>query len=150
MVDSPLKMRLQNDMKESMRSRDQQRLDAIRFVLSSIKQKEVDERIALDDTQVMAIVEKLIKQRKEAIEQFQKANRQDLVAKETFELTLLQSYLPEPLSEKVLQELIKSAIHETSAATIRDMGRVMAFLKPKVQGRADMGNVSSMIKSLLS
>lgn len=148
MTDALLKGRLQNDMKDAMRAHDQQRLDAIRFVLSAVKQREVDERIALDDSQVTAIIEKLIKQRKDAMDQFAKAGRDDLVQKEAFELKLLQTYLPEQLSEQVVSELIQKAVKESGATSIRDMGKIMAILKPQIQGRADIGKVSAAIKAL--
>ena len=149
MAELSLKERIQSDMKNAMRARNQQLLDAIRFILSIIKQKEIDERITLDDAQVMAILEKLIKQRKDAIDQFKQANREDLIAKEMFELNLLQSYLPEPLSEEAVNELIQQAIQESGATSIRDMGKVMTILKPQIQGKADMGQISAIVKKLL-
>lgn len=150
MTDNSLKARLQNDIKEAMRARDQQRLDALRFALSVIKQKEVDDRITVDDSQVLSILEKLIKQRKEAIDQFKKAARNDLVKKETWELNLLQSYLPEPLSEPEITRLIQETIKTVEAVSVRDMGKVMAALKPQIQGRADGAKVSHLVKTLLS
>ncbi|HCU05736.1 MAG: glutamyl-tRNA amidotransferase [Gammaproteobacteria bacterium GWE2_42_36] len=150
MADVSIKQKLQDDMKEAMRARDQKRLDVIRFLLAAIKQKEVDERIVLDDAQTTAILEKFVKQRKDALEQFKAAGRDDLVAKENFELSIVRAYLPEPLSMEQVNALIKQAIKETSAVSVRDMGKVMTLLKPQLQGRADMGAVSTKIKELLS
>ncbi|OGT06229.1 MAG: glutamyl-tRNA amidotransferase [Gammaproteobacteria bacterium GWF2_41_13] len=145
-----IKRRLQDDMKEAMRARDQKRLDVIRFVLAAIKQKEIDERIVLDDNQTTAILEKFVKQRKDALEQFKAAGRDDLVAKENFELELVRAYLPEPLSMEQVSVLIEQAMKEVGAVSVRDMGKVMTILKPKLQGRADMGVVGAKIKERLS
>jgi len=150
MVDISIKRRLQDDMKEAMRARDQKRLDVIRFVLAAIKQKEIDERIVLDDNQTTAILEKFVKQRKDALEQFKAAGRDDLVAKENFELELVRAYLPEPLSMEQVSVLIEQAMKEVGAVSVRDMGKVMTILKPKLQGRADMGVVGAKIKERLS
>jgi uncharacterized protein YqeY len=147
---SALKDRLTEDMKASMRAGEKDRLATIRLALSAIKQREVDERIALDDTQVLAVVEKMIKQRKEAIAQFEAGGRADLVAKETAEITILQAYLPAQMSDAELDELITGAIASTGAASIKDMGKVMGVVKAKAQGRADMGVVSARIKQKLS
>jgi len=149
MSDSLTKTRLQNELKDAMRAHAQQRVDAIRYILAAVKQREIDERIVLEDAQVIAIIEKLIKQRKEAIEQFKQANRDDLVAKDQFELDLLSTYLPEPLSEEVVAGIIQKAMQESGATSPRDMGKVMALVKPQVQGKADMGNISKKIKELL-
>ncbi len=149
-TDHSIKQRLQEDMKTAMRARDQAKLGVIRFILAAIKQQEVDQRITLDDAQTIAILEKLVKQRRDSIQQFQNANRDDLVKKETFELGIVQEYLPEPLSEEALNQIIQNALKESGAASIKEMGKVMAIIKPQVQGRADMGNVSAKIKTLLS
>jgi len=145
-----LKERITDDMKAAMRSGEKERLGLIRMITAGIKQREVDERITLDDGQVLAVLEKMIKQRKESVEQFKAGNRQDLVDKEAAEIVLLQSYLPTPLSDADIDALIKEAIAATGAAGIKDMGRVMALIKGKAQGRADMGAVGAKIKSRLS
>ncbi len=133
-----------------MRSGEKERLGLIRMITSAIKQREVDERIALDDAQVLSVLEKMIKQRKESLVQFQAGNRQDLVDKETAEITLLQTYLPSQLSEAELDALIGEAVAATGAASIKDMGKVMAVIKGKAQGRADMAAVGAKIKARLS
>ena len=145
-----LKERITDDMKAAMRSGEKERLGLIRMITAGIKQREVDERITLDDGQVLAVLEKMIKQRKESLVQFKAGNRQDLVDKEAAEIVLLQSYLPTPLSDADIDALIKEAVAATGAAGIKDMGRVMAFIKGKAQGRADMGAVGAKIKSRLS
>jgi len=133
-----------------MRSGDKERLAGIRFVLAAIKQREVDERIQLDDTQVLAVLEKMIKQRRESITQFEAGGRADLVAKESAELAVLQAYLPAQLSDSEVASAIRAAIASTGATTLKDMGKVMAAVKPQVQGRTDMGALSARIKGLLS
>jgi uncharacterized protein len=145
-----LKDRITEDMKTAMRAGQKDRLGTIRLALAAIKQREVDERITLDDTQVLAVLDKMIKQRREAITQFQSGGRADLVAKETAEIGVLQGYLPAQLSEAELDELIAQSIAATGASSIRDMGKVMAVVKPKAQGRADLGVVSARIKQKLS
>jgi uncharacterized protein YqeY len=145
-----LKERLQEDMKTAMRSGEKERLANIRLVLAGVKQREVDERISLDDAQILSVIEKMIKQRKESIAQFQTGNRPDLVAKETAELTLLQAYLPAPLAEAELDALIASAIASSGASSIKDMGKVMGIVKTQAAGRADMGAVGARIKAKLS
>jgi uncharacterized protein YqeY len=145
-----LKERITDDMKAAMRSGEKERLGLIRMITSAIKQREVDERIALDDAQVLSVLEKMIKQRKESLVQFQAGNRQDLVDKETAEITLLQTYLPSQLSEAELDALIGEAVAATGAASIKDMGKVMAVIKGKAQGRADMAAVGAKIKARLS
>jgi uncharacterized protein YqeY len=137
-------------MKSAMRAGEKDRLATIRLILSAIKQREVDERIALDDTQVLAAVEKMIKQRKEAIAQFEAGGRADLVAKETAEIAILQAYLPAQMSDSEVDALIAEAIASTGAASVKDMGKVMAIVKAKAQGRADMGAISSRIKQKLT
>ena len=144
-----LKDRITEDMKNAMRAKDSERLGTIRMITSAIKQREVDERITLDDTQVLAVVEKMIKTRKESIAQFQTGGRDDLVAKEQKEVDLLQAYLPEQLSEAELDKLIADAIAQTGATSIKDMGKVMGIVKQQAQGRADMGAVSGKIKAKL-
>ena len=145
-----LKERITEDMKTAMRSGDKERLGHIRMLQAAIKQREVDERITLDDTQVMAVLEKMIKQRREAITQFEAGGRADLAAKEATEIALLQTYLPEPLSAAELEALVAAAIAETGAATIKDMGKVMGLVKGRAAGRADMGAVGALIKSKLA
>jgi len=145
-----LKERITDDMKSAMRSGDKERLATIRLVLSAIKQREVDERIVLDDTQVLSVIEKMTKQRKESITQFEAGGRADLAAKEAAELAVLQGYLPEALSEAELATLIDSAIAATGASSIKDMGKVMAQVKTAAAGRADMAAVGALIKARLS
>lgn len=144
-----LKLRLQNDIKTAMRGGDKLGLITLRMLSAAIKQREIDERIVLDDAQVVAVVEKLIKQRREAATQYEAGNRPDLAAKELAEIVLLQAYLPEPLTEAELDSLIEGALAETGAASIKDMGRIMAALKPAIQGRADMAIVSARVKGRL-
>jgi uncharacterized protein YqeY len=144
-----LKDRITEDMKNAMRAKDSERLGTIRMITSAIKQREVDERITLDDTQVLAVIEKMIKTRKESIAQFQSGGRDDLVAKEQKEVDLLQAYMPEQLSEADLDALIAEAIAASGASSIKDMGKVMGIVKQKAQGRADMGAVSGKIKAKL-
>jgi uncharacterized protein len=136
-------------MKAAMRSGEKERLGVIRMITSAIKQREVDERITLDDAQVLSVLEKMIKQRKESLVQFQAGNRPDLVEKETAEVTLLQGYLPSQLSETAVDNLISEAIASTGAASIKDMGKVMGIIKGKAQGRADMAAVGAKIKAKL-
>ncbi len=132
-----------------MRSGEKERLGVIRLITSAIKQREVDERIVLDDTQVLSVLEKMIKQRKESVTQFQAGNRQDLVDKENAEITLLQGYMPSQLSDTELDALIGEAVASTGASSIKDMGKVMAIIKTKAQGRADMAAVGAKIKAKL-
>ena len=144
-----LKDRIQQDMKAAMRSGDKPRLGTIRLMLAAIKHREIDERIELGDAESTAVLDKMVKQRRESISQFEKAGRDDLVAQEAFELTLIQEYLPEQLSETEINALIDAAMTDTGATSIKDMGKVMGQLKPKLQGRADMSAVSALIKSRL-
>ncbi|MDY6957407.1 MAG: GatB/YqeY domain-containing protein [Pseudomonadota bacterium] len=144
-----LKSRLQEDIKAAMRGGEKTRLLTLRMFSAAIKQREVDERIELDDSQVLAVVEKLIKQRREAAVQYETGQRPDLAAKELAEAALLQVYLPQPLSEAEVGDLIEAALIESNASEMKDMGRVMAALKPKIQGRADMAAVSARLKSRL-
>jgi uncharacterized protein YqeY len=145
-----LKERITEDMKASMRSGDKERLGGIRLVLAAIKQREVDERIQLDDAQVLAVLDKMIKQRRESIAQFEAGGRADLVAKESAELSVLQAYLPAQLADTEIESLIRAAMASTGATSMKDMGKVMAAVKPQVQGRTDMGALSARIKALLS
>jgi hypothetical protein len=145
-----LRDRITEDMKNAMRAGEKDRLATIRLTLAAIKQREVDERITLDDPQVLSVIEKMIKQRREAIAQFETGGRADLVAKETAEIALLQPYLPARLSEADLDALIAEAIAATGAASIKDMGKVMGAVKAKAQGRADMGAVGARIKAKLA
>ncbi|MDP2109889.1 MAG: GatB/YqeY domain-containing protein [Thiobacillus sp.] len=155
-----LKARVTDDMKTAMRgranpdeaqhARETVRLGTIRLLLAAIKQKEIDERIELDDAAVSSIVEKLIKQRKDSISQFQAAGRDDLVAAEQAELAVLQAYLPEPLSAAEVEAAVTAAIAESGASSAKDMGKVMGLLKPRLAGRADMGQVSALIKARLA
>jgi len=144
-----LKERITEDMKTAMRAAEKERLGTVRLLLAAIKQREVDERITLDDGQVLAVIEKMIKQRREAISQFESGGRSDLVAKETAEIGVLQAYLPAQLTPAEIDALIAEAIAATGAASVKDMGKVMGFVKPKAQGRADMGALSARIKQKL-
>ena len=144
-----LKEKITNDMKESMRSGDKARLSVIRLILAAVKQREVDERIVLDDTQVLAVLDKMLKQRRESVVQFEKGGRADLVAQENAEITVIQHYMPAQLSETELDKLIADAIAASGAATMKDMGKVIGILKPQVQGKTDMGTLSGKIKSKL-
>ena len=150
MTSPTLKDRITEDMKSAMRAKDAPRLSAIRLLQAAIKQKEVDERISVDDAAVMSIVEKLIKQRKDSIEQFARAGRNDLVEKETAELDLLSGYLPQQMSDAELEVAVNAAIAESGAAGPQGMGKVMAVLKPRIAGRADMGKASAIVKQRLS
>jgi uncharacterized protein len=145
-----LKDRITDDMKTAMRAGEKERLATVRLALAAIKQREVDERIVLDDSQILGVLEKMIKQRREAIAQFQSGGRADLVAKENSEIAVLQHYLPAQLSEAEVDALIAEAIGASGATSIKDMGKVVALVKPKAAGRADMGTVSARIKQKLS
>ncbi|MGC1386779.1 MAG: GatB/YqeY domain-containing protein [Steroidobacteraceae bacterium] len=144
-----LKERITDDMKAAMRAGAKERLGAIRMITSAIKQREVDERITLDDAQVLSVLEKMIKQRKESLVQFRAGNRPDLADKETAEIALIQSYMPSQLAEAELDSLILDAIAASGATTIKDMGKVMGIIKAKAQGRADMAAVGAKIKAKL-
>ena len=146
---STLKERITEDMKAAMRSGEKERLGVIRMITAAIKQREVDERISLDDAQVLSVLEKMIKQRKESVEQFKAGNRQDLADKEAAEITLVQGYMPSQLSAAELDALINEAVAATGASSIKDMGKVMSLIKAKAQGRADMGAVGAKIKAKL-
>ena len=150
MAMSALKHRINEDVKAAMRGKEKQRLAALRLITAAIKQKEVDERIELDDAQTTGVLDKMAKQRRESIAQYEKAQRADLVARERFELELIASYLPQPLAATEIQSLIDGAIAATGAASMKDMGKVMGQLKGQMQGRADLGKVSGMVKARLS
>ena len=145
-----LKDRLQQEMKDAMRGGDKPRLGVIRLILAAIKQREVDERIELDDARITVVLDKMSKQRRDSLEQYEKAGRDDLAAQEKFELEILKTYLPEQLDDAEIDSLIEAAIAATGAAGMKDMGKVMGQLKDKLQGRADMGAVSGKIKARLS
>ena len=145
-----IKERLYNDIKDAMRAKDKNLLTTLRLISAAVKQIEVDERIEVSEERMLVILDKMTKQRKESITQFEKANRADLVVQEQFELEILAKYLPEPLSAAEIEKLVKEAIASTGAEKMADMGKVMAQLKTKLQGRADMAQVSALIKALLS
>jgi hypothetical protein len=145
-----LKQQITEDMKAAMRAKETARLGAIRLLLAAMKQREVDERIELTDADVVAIIEKMLKQRRDSISQYKAANRQDLVDVEEFEVTVLQTYMPQQLSEADIASAIAEAIAATGAAGPQDMGKVMGVVKPKLAGRADMGKVSGLIKAQLT
>jgi len=147
---SPLKSRITDDMKSAMRAGEKEKLGTIRLMLSAIKQVEVDTRKDLDDAQILSILDKMVKQRRESISLFEKASRNELAEKEQQEIAVIQDYLPEQLGENEINDLLEEAISTTGAETMRDMGKVMGILKPKLQGRADMGAVSAIIKARLS
>jgi uncharacterized protein YqeY len=144
-----LRERVQEDMKSAMRSGEKERLATVRLILAAIKQREVDERITLDDVQTFSVIEKMVKQRRESIVQFEAGNRADLVAKENAELVILQAYLPTQLGDSEIDALITAAISATGAASIKDMGKVVANVKAAAQGRADMAAVSARVKAKL-
>lgn len=146
---APLKAKIQEDMKAAMRSQEKDRLAAIRLILAALKQREVDERIELTDEHIIAILDKMLKQRADSIKQFESANRPDLVQKEQAEVSIIQTYLPTPLSASEIEALINAAIQEAGATSARDMGKVMGLLKPKIQGRADVAAVSKIVKERL-
>ena len=150
MTTSVIKGKIQEDMKSAMRNQEKDRLSAIRLIMAAIKQREVDERIDLSDEQVLAVLDKMLKQRRESVAQYEAAKRQDLVEKETAEIHVIQTYLPAQLSTEEIDTLINQAIQETGANSARDMGKVMGILKSKVQGRADVSAVSNKVKERLS
>jgi uncharacterized protein YqeY len=150
MADSALKQQLTEAMKEAMRAKDKERLGTLRLALAEIKRVEVDERIEPDDARVTTILDKMVKQRRESVRQYEQGGRQDLVDQENQEIKVLQEFLPAALDAEELSVIIKSAIAETGAESIRDMGKVMGVVKPQVLGRADMGEVSQQIKALLN
>lgn len=148
-MSAAIKARISEDMKMAMRNQEKDRLGTIRLILAAIKQREIDDQIILTNEQVIAILDKMIKQRREAIQQYQAGQRDELVAKEQAEIEIIQQYLPAQLSAAELNALIKVAIKETGATSVKEMGKVMAWLKPKVQGRTDMTAVSAQIKESL-
>lgn len=147
---SELKQRVTADMKSAMKAKDKDALKAVRMVLGAIKQKEVDERIELDDAQVLAVIQKMVKQRKDSISQFEQAGRDDLVAVEQAELKIINQYMPTQLSESEIEQAVNEAITDTGASSMQDMGKLMGLLKSKLAGQADMAVVSRIIRSQLS
>lgn len=147
---SELQQRVNEDVKTAMRSKDKDRLGVLRLITAAFKQKEVDERIELDDTMVLAIMDKMTKQIRDSIQQFEQAGRDDLVAKEAFELEIIQEYLPAQLTEDEISQIITECVAASGAESAKDMGKVMGLLKPRLQGRADMGKVSGLVKQQLS
>ena len=147
---SQLKKRITDDMKSAMKAKDKQALKAVRMILGAIKQKEVDDRIELDDAQVMAVIQKMVKQRKDSISQFSDAGRADLVEVEEAELVIINSYMPEQLSDKEVRAVVEKAITDSGADSMKDMGKLMGMLKVQLDGKADMGLVSRLIKDKLS
>lgn len=145
-----LKQNLTDAMKAAMKAGDKSRLGVIRLVMAAIKQVEVDERIELDDDRVLAVLDKMVKQRRESISQYTTAGRDDLVQQEEYEVSVLQDFLPEALSDDEIEQMIAQAVDQTGASSIKDMGKVMGLLKPQMQGRADMGAVSGKIKARLN
>ncbi|ADC62766.1 Protein of unknown function [Allochromatium vinosum DSM 180] len=144
-----LKSRLQDDMKTAMKAGDKPRLGVIRLMLAAIKQREVDERIELDDAQTLAVLDKMVKQRRDSISQYESAGREDLAEVERFEVGIIQDYLPAALSETEIAALVEEAVAASGAAAMSDMGKVMNVLRPHIQGRADMGAVSALVKQRL-
>lgn len=144
-----LKSRIQDDVKSAMRARDRERLNALRLITAAIKQKEVDDRVDLDDRAVIKVLEKMIKQRHESLEQYQKAGRDELADREAFEIEVIRIYMPAAMDEAEVEALIDAAMETTGASSMKDMGKVMGALKPKVEGRADMGAVSAKVKARL-
>lgn len=145
-----LKEQIQQDLKLAMKARDQRRVGAIRLMTAALKQKEIDDRIILNDEHVLVILNKLAKQRKESIHQYRQAMREDLIDQENYELNIIQHYLPQPMDDDEVVSLIEASINDSGAQTIRDMGKVMATLKEKLQGRADMTKVSALVKEKLT
>jgi len=144
-----LKAQIQADMKTAMKAGDKTRLGVIRLILAAVKQREVDERIELDDAQVLAVLDKMVKQRRDSIDQYSAAGREDLADVERFEISVIQGYLPAALSDAEIARLVDEAVSESGATAMSDMGKVMGHLRPKVQGRADMGAVSALVKQRL-
>lgn len=145
-----LKDRIQEDVKAAMRAAERERLSTLRLILAAVKQREVDERITLDDAQVLSVLEKMVKQRRESIASFEAGGRSDLVAKESAELKVIQAYLPTQLSDAELEALITEVLSQSGASSVKDMGKVMAAVKAKAAGRADMGAAAARIKARLS
>ena len=145
-----LRDKINDDMKSAMKAREPEKLGALRLLLAAMKQREIDERITLDDHQMVAVIEKMIKQRKDSIAQYEKAQRQDLADKEKYEISILEAYLPQQMSQAEVEAAVAEAIASTGAKGAADMGKVMGVLKPKLAGRADMGKVSALVKTKLS
>ncbi len=145
-----LKEQIQNDVKQAMKAKEKERLGTLRLITAAIKQREVDERIELDDTQVLAILEKMIKQRRDSITQYENAGRQELADQEKSEIAIIEAYMPAGLSDEEILAMVESVIAETGASGMQEMGKVMGALKPRMQGRADMGKVSGPVKQKLS
>jgi uncharacterized protein len=150
MPDHPLKARITEAMKDAMRARDKERLGAIRLILSELKKIEVDERIDVDDTRVISVLDKMVKQRRESIKQYEAGNRPELAAVEQAEIDVIQDFMPQPLGEAEINAILAKAISETNASSMKDMGAVMNVARPQLVGRADMGVVSQLVKKLLS
>ncbi len=150
MAELSLKQKIQEDIKAAMRAKEKRRLGVIRLIQAAIKQREVDERINLDDTQVIAVLDKMLKQRRDSLTQYEQAERPDLVEQEAFEIEVIKNYLPQPLTETELTDLIVHAIDQAQATSIKDLGKVMSILKAQVQGRADMAFVSKQVKQQLN
>jgi hypothetical protein len=146
----PLREQLNEDIKTAMKAREAERLGALRLLLAAVKQREVDERITLDDAGVVGVIEKMIKQRKDSIEQFEKAARKDLADKERYEIGVLEAYMPKPLSAAEVDAIVAEAVASAGAKSAADMGKVMAIVKPRLAGRADMGKVSALVKARLA
>ncbi len=144
-----LKTQISEDMKNAMRAKDSARLGTIRLLQAAIKQREVDERVELDDSSIIAVIEKMLKQRRDSIAAYESANRNDLADVEKFEVSVLQTYLPQQLTEEEIKDILEKVVTETGAAGIKDMSKVMAAIKPLVTGRADMGKISGLIKTRL-
>jgi uncharacterized protein len=144
-----LKDKIQDDMKAAMRARDAARLSAVRLLLAALKQKEVDERVELADADVLSVIEKMVKQRRESIAQYEKAGRQDLAEQEKFEIGVLSAYLPQQMDEAGIAQAVAAAVAEAGAASVKDMGKVMALLKLRLAGKADMGTVSALVRAKL-
>jgi uncharacterized protein YqeY len=149
-LDMPLKEQITDDMKTAMKSGDKERLGVIRLILAGIKQREVDERIMLDDTQVLSVIEKMIKQRRDSIAQFRAAAREDLATKEEFEVGVIQGYMPAQLDDAAIESIIATAIADSGATSAKDMGKVIGLVRPQVAGRADMGKISEKVKAKLA
>jgi uncharacterized protein YqeY len=149
-MSSALKQQITNDMKTAMKAKDKHRLDVIRLMLAALKQREVDERIELTDADILTILDKMVKQRRDSIKQYSDAGRQDLADVEAAEIDVIQFYLPEQLSEQEIADMVAAAMTETNANAMSDMGKVMAVLKPKLQGRADIGQISKLVKNQLN
>lgn len=147
---SELKQQITNEMKAAMRAKEKERLKTIRMILAELKRIEVDERIELDDTRVLAVLDKMSKQRRDSISQFEEAARMDLADAERQELEVIKTFLPQPLTDEEIADLVKQAAEQSGAQSMQDMGKVMGILKPQIQGRADMGTVSKLVKSQLS